>query len=74
MIIYPVLFICTDLIWIAGADMFGFLVHYPEDVLEKMLVFQLPSLEGAVTKESLLIELCGLIAQVNNSSDVVSAC
>ena len=52
--------------------MFGFLVHYPEDVQEKLLVFQLPSLEGAVTKESLLTELCGLIAGLNNSSDTVS--
>ena len=54
--------------------MFGFLVHYPEDVQEKLLVFQLPLSEGTVTKDSLLTELCGLIAGLHNSSDVVSVC
>ena len=54
--------------------MFGFLVHYPEDVQEKLLVFQLPLSEGTVTKDSLLTELCGLIAGLNNSSDAVSVC
>ena len=59
-------------VWTAGVDLFGFLVHYPEDVQEKLLVFQLPSSEGTVTKEGLLTELCSLIAQLNNSSDTVS--
>ena len=58
--------------WIAGADLFGFLVHYPEDVQEKLLVFQLPSSEGTVTKEGLLTELCKLIAGLNNNSDPMS--
>ena len=72
MIIYPV--ISTDLIWIAGADIFGLLIHNPDDLQERLLIFQLSSSEETVTKESLLAELCGLIAQINNSSDVVSVC
>ena len=59
-------------VWTAGADFFGFLVHYPEDVQERLLVFQLPSSEGTVTKEDLLKELCSLIAESNDSSDTVS--
>ena len=59
-------------IYAAGADLFGFLVHYPEDVQEKFLVFQLASTEKTVTKENLLTELCSLIAELNNSSNTVS--
>ena len=60
------------LTWTAGGDLFGFLVHYPEEVQEKLLVFQLPSSEVTVTKEGLLTELSSLIAQLKNSSDTVS--
>ena len=65
-------FALLTFIWTAGADLFGFLVHYPEDLQEKLLVFQLLSSEVTVTKEGLLTELCSLIAQLNNSSDTVS--
>jgi len=51
--------------------MFGLLVQYPEDPQEKLLVFQLPSQEGT-TKDDLLTQICGLLANVNNSSDQVS--
>jgi len=51
--------------------MFGILAQYPEDTQEKLLVFQLPSHEGT-TKDNLLAQLCGLLADVNNSSDQVS--
>ena len=55
------------LIWIAGEDLFRFLVHYPEDVQEKLLVFQLAS-----TEENLLAELRSLLAELNNNSNAVS--
>ena len=67
-----VLFHLLILTWTAGVELFGFLVHHPEDVQEKLLVFQLPASEGAVTKESLLTELASLIAELNNSSNKVS--
>jgi len=51
--------------------MFGILAQYPEDTQEKLLVFQLPSQEGT-TKDNLLTQLCGLLADVNNTSDQVS--
>ena len=56
----------------AGADLFGFLVHHPEEGQEKLLVFQLASNKRTVAKENLLTELCGLIAGLNNSSNTVS--
>jgi len=51
--------------------MFGLLAQYPEDTQEKLLVFQLPSQEEK-TKDNLLTQLCGLLADVNNNSDQVS--
>ena len=51
--------------------MFGLLTQYPEDPQEKLLVFQL-SPQERTTKDNLLTQLCGLLADVNNNSDQVS--
>ncbi|XP_065888931.1 protein ECT2-like isoform X2 [Dysidea avara] len=51
-----------------GPEMFGLLTQYPEDPQEKLLVFQL-SPQERTTKDNLLTQLCGLLADVNNNSD-----